>query len=89
MAELEVQVLSPAKAVFRGKATQVQAPGFLGRMGVLPGHAAMVAELGEGELILDQSEGSPQKFRVVGGYIDVALDKVTVLADSVEKSAGG
>ena len=85
MAHLEVEILSPAKSVARANARQVNAPGALGRLGILPGHAAMVAELGTGPLSIETSEGV-QSFKITGGYIDVAMDKVTVLADSAEKA---
>lgn len=85
MADLEVQVLAPAKSVARAFARQVNAPGLLGRLGILPGHAAMVAELGPGPLTLETVEGI-QNYKITGGYIEVADDKVLVLADSAEKS---
>jgi F-type H+-transporting ATPase subunit epsilon len=84
-ADLQVQILSPAKVVAKTHAAQVQAPGALGYMGILPGHARMVAELGIGELTLDGADGGKQVFFVAGGYVDVASDNVTVLVDVAEK----
>lgn len=85
MAELEVQVLSPAKLVAKATAHQVNAPGALGRLGILPGHAALVAELGSGSLSLETASGV-LNFKVRGGYIDVSQNKVLVLADFAEKA---
>lgn len=85
MADLEVQIISPAKSVAKTSARQVNAPGALGRLGILPGHAAMVVELGPGPLTLETASGL-QSFTITGGYLDVAKDKVVVLADSVEKA---
>lgn len=85
MAELEVEILSPAKLLAKASARQVHVPGAQGRLGILPGHAALVAELGNGSLILDTSSGT-QAFKVKGGYIDVAKNKVLVLADFAEKA---
>jgi len=84
--EMQVDVLSPARILARTKATQVMAPGAMGYMGILPGHAAMVAELGTGELVISGSEsGAGTKFFVAGGYAEVVANKVTLLVDVVEK----
>lgn len=83
--ELSVNILSPAKVVSRGKARLVQAPGSLGQLGVLPGHAPMVAELTFGELTVEQPSGTKEEYFITGGYLDVAKDEVTVLVDIIEK----
>ncbi len=83
MAELQVNILTPAKVVLRTTATQVQIPGSLGYMGILPGHTKMVAELGIGDLTVDSNP--KQSFFIAGGFVDVAEDKVTVLVDVAEK----
>ena len=85
--EMQVDVLSPARLLARVKATQVQLPGYLGYMAILPGHAAMVAELGVGELVISGAEaGQGQRYFVSGGYTEVVANKVTLLLDVVEKA---
>jgi F-type H+-transporting ATPase subunit epsilon len=84
MAELHVSILTPAKVVGKFKATQVQVPGSEGFLGILPGHALLVAEVGVGELTV-YSGGASESFFVSGGYVDVANDNVTLLADVAEK----
>lgn len=87
MSELSVNILSPAKVVSKTKATQVQAPGALGSLGILPGHTALVSELMLGELIVDSTEASGRiVYFISGGYLDVAQDDVTVLVDVIEKA---
>ena len=81
MAELQVQILTPAKVVLKATAAKIQIPGSLGYMGILPGHTKMVAELGVGDLTVD----SAPRFFVAGGFVDVADDKVTVLVDVAER----
>jgi F-type H+-transporting ATPase subunit epsilon len=54
-------------------------------MTLLPGHAAMVAELGIGSLLLESGSATPEKLFVSGGFVDVSRDAVTVLADVIEK----
>ena len=93
MSDLDVSILSPAKVVTRVKATAVQLPGALCYMGILPGHARLISELGIGQLTLDGvvaaegQAGGKLAYFVAGGYVDVGDDKVTVLVDVVERVA--
>ena len=87
MADLQVSILSPAKTVAKIAAGSVEVPGSLGYLGILPGHTRFVGELGIGQLTVAGGEGGKQVFFVAGGYVDVANDHVTVLADLVEKPA--
>lgn len=84
MADLQVQILTPAKVVSKTTASLVQLPGSMGYMGILPGHTKLVAELGTGELTVD-AQGKKEVFFVAGGFVDVANDQVTVLVDVAEK----
>jgi F-type H+-transporting ATPase subunit epsilon len=84
MAEMQLNILSPAKVVAKTKATHVLVPGIEGYLGILPGHTRFVTEMATGELAVD--EGSTrQVYFVSGGYVEVIDDVVTVLADVVEK----
>ncbi len=83
--ELQVRVLSPERIIFRGPVKALGLPGELGNMTLLPGHAAMVAELGIGSLLLESGSATPEKLFVSGGFVDVSRDAVTVLADVIEK----
>src|SRR6476469_5930615 len=82
--QLNVNILSPAKVVAKTTAQQVQAPGIMGYLGILPGHTRFITELGVGELTVDTGSGK-QTYFVAGGYVDVANDNVTVLVDVIEK----
>lgn len=84
MADLQVQILTPAKVVAKTTAAQVQLPGSMGYMGILPGHTKLVAELGTGELTV-YANGSSETYFVAGGFVDVANDHVTVLVDVAER----
>lgn len=83
--DLQVNLLSPAKVVARGRATHVLIPGSEGYLGVLPGHARLVGELGTGELIVEDGQGKKDRYFLSGGYVDVSQDSVTVLADVLER----
>lgn len=76
---LHVTVITPARSVFNAAATSVVVPAFDGELGVLPGHAAMLALLGTGELRLGTAEGGTKRLAIRGGFLQVHHNNVTVL----------
>ena len=77
---LRVSVLSPEQAVYEGPATQVVAPAWNGQLGILRGHAPLMALLGEGVLRVDNGNTS-LRFEVSGGFLQVVDDTVTILSE--------
>ena len=61
----------------------VQIPGADGYMGILPGHAALLSELGKGDLSY-VAGGKTETLKINGGYVEVRDNHVRVLADRVE-----
>jgi len=82
MATLHIQIATPEKLVVDRQADYVKIPGKDGEMGILPGHAALLSELGRGELAVT-SGGKIESFTIAGGYVEVRDNQVRVLADSV------
>lgn len=80
---LRVSVISPEAKVFEGDADQVIVPGWDGSMGILRGHAPLMALLGEGVLRVE-SGGSSVSFRVRGGFLQVVDNVVTVISEHAE-----
>ncbi|GMR12451.1 MAG: F0F1 ATP synthase subunit epsilon [Gemmatimonadota bacterium] len=78
---LSVRVVSAEEAVYEGAAASVVAPAWDGRVGILPGHAPMIALLGHGELAIDELGGGSQTFYVAAGVIKVEGNEVTVLTE--------
>ena len=81
MATLNVRVVSPDRVVFEGEASAVVAPAWDGQVGILPGHAPMLALVGSGELSLDRPGGGSDTFQVAGGVLKVERDNVTLLTE--------
>jgi F-type H+-transporting ATPase subunit epsilon len=79
---LKIEIATPEKLIASQSADSAQIPGKDGEMGILPGHAALLSELGEGELSFTLS-GAKERFRVSGGYVEIRDNHVRVLADSV------
>ena len=80
---LRVTVLSPEQTVFQGTADAVVVPALNGQLGILRGHAPLMALLGEGEMRITVN-GADQRFRVSGGFLQVADNEVTVLSERAE-----
>lgn len=77
--QLEISVVTPYRSMLEGAAESVQVPLHDGLAGIQPGHATMFARLGPGKLTVYQ--GSERKILFVdGGFLEVADDRVTVLA---------
>ncbi len=85
-ANFELKVLSPSRALAAVKATAVTLPGSQGYMTILPDHAGMVAELDAGEVTIATTESGSERFFVAGGYVEVDGNRVTILADVVERA---
>ncbi|MDA0329113.1 MAG: F0F1 ATP synthase subunit epsilon [Gemmatimonadetes bacterium] len=81
MASLRVRVVSPDRIVFEGEAASVVAPAWDGQVGILPGHAPMLALIGSGELSVDRPGGGSDTFHVAGGVLKVERNAVTLLTE--------
>ena len=81
MSELRVRVVSPDSVVFEGPAASVVAPAWDGKVGVLPGHAPMIALLGSGELSIDLPADGSERFFVVGGVLKVEGNDLIILVE--------
>lgn len=77
---LTVSVISPERTLFDGEATQVVAPAYDGEVGILTGHAPMMALLGRGTLRI-ASGGGERRFTVEGGFLQVVDNQVRVVTE--------
>ena len=76
---LKVSVISPEAVLYEGTTESVVAPAFDGEVGILTGHAPMMALLGKGVLRL--GGGTGQRFNVDGGFLQVADNVVRVVTE--------
>jgi F-type H+-transporting ATPase subunit epsilon len=81
MAEtFQIEIVTPEKLVLDQRAEFAEIPGKDGYIGILPGHAALLGELGSGALTIT-SGGQTREVTVSGGYVEVRDNHVRVLAD--------
>jgi F-type H+-transporting ATPase subunit epsilon len=84
VASLEVHLVTPEREVWAGEADFVTARGVDGDLGVLPGHAPLLAALAVGPVYIDAG-GSRTAVAVDGGFLHVAheedVTRVDILAE--------
>jgi F-type H+-transporting ATPase subunit epsilon len=82
---IELEIATPERQLVREEVTEVQIPGKGGYMGILPGHAALLGQLGTG--FLSYTVGGRKRYlSVQGGFVEVLPDHVRVLANSAERA---
>jgi len=77
---LTVTVISPEAVLFEGTADSVVAPAYDGEVGILTGHAPMMALLGKGTLRVGGS-GEARQFVIEGGFLQVLENQVRVVTE--------
>jgi len=91
-APLQLAVVSPSGTLFSGPVDSVIIPAWDGLMGVLPGHAPLLAMLRPGTASARPTPSSltptpqPLSFRVTGGFADVGPTLVRLIADSATQA---
>jgi F-type H+-transporting ATPase subunit epsilon len=84
VAGLDVHLVTPEREVWAGEADFVTARGVDGDLGVLPGHAPLLAALAVGPVFIDAG-GSRTAVVVDGGFLHVAheddVTRVDILAE--------
>ena len=83
--EIRLDVVTPDHLVAHDAVTAVTIPGKDGYLGILPGHAPLLTELGPGEMEYT-SGGAKHILAVAGGFAEVLGDRVIVLVQSAERA---
>ena len=80
-----LEVATPERLLVNEQVSAAQIPAANGYLGILPGHAALLAELGAGELSYTV-EGRRRAVKIDGGWLEVSADHARVLANTAEKA---
>lgn len=82
--KLHLKVVTPSRVVVDELVDEVQLPGMLGVLGILPGHAPLLASLSIGELAY--RKGVREHYLAIQwGFAEVTGEAVTVLAEVAER----
>jgi F-type H+-transporting ATPase subunit epsilon len=85
MAKLEVKIVTAEREVLTDEADVVIAPASEGTVGILPRHAPLLTALIPGILVL-KKDGQEEAMAVSGGFLQVANNRVLILADTAERA---
>jgi len=83
-ASFPVNIVTPERTVLSASAESIQVTTVNGSLGVLKGHAPLLAMLGSGECVIRLDNQQIRRLAISGGCLDVTRDRVTVLADAAE-----
>jgi F-type H+-transporting ATPase subunit epsilon len=79
----QLEVATPERLLIQEQVSEAQIPAAGGMIGVLPGHAALLGELGTGELTYKGSHAG-RRMIISGGWLQIRDNHVRVLADRAE-----
>jgi F-type H+-transporting ATPase subunit epsilon len=80
---MQLDVVTPEKAVLSRKALEVVAPGSQGEFGVLIGHTPFLSTLKAGQIII-KTEDRDIFLAVGGGFAEVISNRVIILAETAD-----
>jgi len=84
MAELNLEIITPEKPVFKDQIEAVTIPGTMGSFQILKEHAPLISSFEIG--IIKVKQGSTENFYTTsGGTVEVNKNQVLVLSDSIEQ----
>ncbi len=82
---LQLQIVSAERSLVNETVDEVQIPGTLGYLGVLPGHTPLLTTLQVGQLWYRQ--GQEKHFLAIAfGFAEIQPDRVTILAQIAERA---
>jgi F-type H+-transporting ATPase subunit epsilon len=83
--KLQLEIATPDRLVLSEDVDEVVLPSVEGSMGVLPGHAPLLARLDSGEV--SYRVGNVRRYLAVsGGFAEVLRTRVYVLAETAERA---
>lgn len=81
--QFKLEIITPEKVVYSADVEHVKAPGKNGYFGVKVNHIPFLTLLKIGELTVN-SEKKNKLFAISGGIVEVADNKMTILAETAE-----
>jgi F-type H+-transporting ATPase subunit epsilon len=80
---MQIEIITPEGKICEQEADSVTVPAVDGEMGILNGHAALLAELGEGTASVKNNQGET-KIQISGGFLQVDNNVVGILAETAK-----
>jgi F-type H+-transporting ATPase subunit epsilon len=84
--DIHLEIVTPERQLFTGLVDSVTVPSSTGYLGILPGHAPLLAQLGIGAI--SYSAGDRKDFLFCSwGFVEVLPERVVVLAQVAEPAS--
>jgi F-type H+-transporting ATPase subunit epsilon len=84
--QIHLEIVTPESQLFSGLVDSITVPSNTGYLGILPGHAPLLAELGIGEISYKIGEKTEYLF-CSWGFIEVLPERVVLLAQTAEAAS--
>src|SRR5512144_2982278 len=81
--KIQLIIVTPEKQLFSGKVDEVTVPSTQGYLGILPGHAPLLAELGIGQISYETG-GKTEYLACSWGVVEVLPNRVVILVETSE-----
>ncbi|MBR5911825.1 MAG: F0F1 ATP synthase subunit epsilon [Bacteroidales bacterium] len=78
---MKVEVISPSETLYSGEAESVTVPSQMGPFTLLEHHAAIVAILEAGKVVLNNGKGEHREFDIKGGFVENHSNQLTVCVE--------
>ena len=83
---IHLEIVTPDKQLFSGDVVAITVPAITGYLGIMPGHAPLLAELGIGEISYKIGDNTQFLF-CSWGFVEVLPERVIILAQTAESSS--
>jgi F-type H+-transporting ATPase subunit epsilon len=85
--KFKTEIVTPEKIVFSEEIESLVIPAERGYLGVLAGHAPLLATLQPGEITIKGSSKGELHYATSGGFMEVTPGKAVLLTESAEEAA--
>lgn len=79
--KIAFELVSPERLLVSEDVDMVVVPGAEGDFAVLPGHMPIISSLRPGALEIYEGNNARDRYFVAGGFAEVSMDRLTVLAE--------
>ena len=87
MSTFQLSIVTPQETVLDETVMSIVVPGAEGYLGVLAHHAPLITPLQPGKITVHLPTGEERTLAVSGGFLEVADNRATILADAAEEIA--
>jgi F-type H+-transporting ATPase subunit epsilon len=81
---MKIEIITPDHKVFEGDIKSIRVPGRMGSFQVLKDHAPIISTLENGPVIIVDQAGKETIYEINGGVIEVKMNKIILLVESVK-----